>query len=71
MNNKEYPYQRASEEAIMNLQIERYRLDVQFQYETWKRRSNRSSLHDLIPGFKLLSPEEYMRFQDKILESLQ
>ena len=71
MNIKEFPYQFASESSLSNLQVERYKLDVQIQYETWKYRCiNRSCLNDLISGLKLLSPEEYMKFQDKICETL-
>lgn len=58
------------------LAIERYKSDVQIQCDIWNRRNVNASfpchLNHLLQysGLKLLSPEEYKKVQDEIIESL-
>ena len=61
-DNNKLPYQQATKESILNLAIERYKSDVQIPCH----------LNHLLQysGLKLLSPEEYKKVQDEIIESL-
>ena len=75
-DNNKLPYQQATKESILNLAIERYKSDVQIQCDIWNRRNVNASFpchsnHLLqYSGLKLLSPEEYKKVQDEIIESL-
>ena len=67
-DNNKLPYQQATKESILNLAIERYKSDVQIQCDIWNRRNVNHLLQ--YSGLKLLSPEEYKKVQDEIIESL-